>query len=380
LRSLLVRRSSTLLTVLGIGATVAVVAGVLALQQGFRTLYSETGREDVAVFLRPGASNEGESLFSRDRGLKLIKTLPEIAQDESGQPLAGMECYFAVRRFKVDGGETNVPVRGVQSGTFAIRGDELKLVEGERFEPGTDEVIIGSKLRGRIRGAELGQVIQLNLTPFRVVGVFESEGPFGSEIWGDLDRMLAALERYGPNSVVAKLVDGVDVEELAARLEKHKEVPAKVMTEREYLTSQTEMLSAVLVILSVLLGGIMGIAAIFTATTTMLAALASRTHEVGILLAIGFRPLPIFLSFLFESLVLGLIGGAAGCLMVLPINGIETGTTNFQTFTEVAFAFRVTPTVMIVAVTFAVALGMIAGAYPALRAALMKPTVALRRQ
>jgi putative ABC transport system permease protein len=170
------------------------------------------------------------------------------------------------------------------------------------------------------------------------------------------------------------------VEALSERLEAAKDAPAKVQSERAYLASQTEILSMILVFLSGFLGAIMGIAAVFTATNTMLSALAARVHEIGILLATGFRPFPIFLSFLLESLLLGLLGGVVGCLMVLPINGIETGTTNFATFTEVAFAFRVTPTVLAVAVAFSLALGLAGGALPAFRAARMKPTEALRRR
>ena len=380
LRSLFVRRSATLLTVLGIGATVAVVSGVLALQQGFERLYADSGREDLAVFLRPGATGEGDSIFDRDRGRRLQDTVPEIAVDADGQPLASMECYLAVRRFRITGGETNVPIRGVQPATYAIRGDELELVEGRRPEPGSDEVFVGSALVDRMRGCQVGETLQINTTPFRVVGVFRSEGPSNSEIWGDLDRIMAALERSSPSRVLAKLRPGADLEALAARLADDKVVPAKVLTERESLTSQTEILSATLRFLGGFLGLIMGIAAVFTATTTMLAALADRTQEIGILLAAGFRPWGIAMGFLFESLLLGLLGGLAGFVMVLPINGIETGTTNFQTFTEVAFGFRVTGQVFLVAVAFALALGLIGGGLPAWRAAHLKPVEALGRR
>ena len=380
LRSLFVRRSATLLTVLGIGATVAVVSGVLALQQGFERLYADSGRDDLAVFLRPGATGEGDSIFDRDRGRRLQDTVPEIAVDADGQPLASMECYLAVRRFRITGGETNVPIRGVQPATYAIRGDELELVEGRQPEPGSDEVFVGSALVDRMRGCQVGETLQINTTPFRVVGVFRSEGPSNSEIWGDLDRIMAALERSSPSRVLAKLRPGADLEALAARLADDKVVPAKVLTERESLTSQTEILSATLRFLGGFLGLIMGIAAVFTATTTMLAALADRTQEIGILLAAGFRPWGIAMGFLFESLLLGLLGGLAGFVMVLPINGIETGTTNFQTFTEVAFGFRVTGQVFLVAVAFALALGLIGGGLPAWRAAHLKPVEALGRR
>lgn len=379
LRSLFVRRAETLLTVVGVGATVAVLSGVLALQQGFRTLFTGSGHDDVAVFLRPGAPSESDSFFTRDRALLLIKSLPEIALDEYEQPLGSAEAYLAVRRFKVDGGETNVAIRGVQPMSFEVF-DELRIVEGRRFAPGSDEVIVGKKLTGRIQDCQLGDVIQMNLTPMRVVGVFEYDGPFQSEIWGDLDRVLEATQRPGPSRVVARLKPGTDFGAMAERLSENKEVPAKALTERDYMTQSSVAMSAILLTLGSVLGLIMGVAAVFTATNTMLAALAARTHEIGILLSIGYRPFPIFLSFLIEAALLCLLGGLVGCVLVLPLNGAETGTTNFQSFTEVAFAFRVTPTVLLTAAAFSLGLGLLGGAWPAWRAARLIPTDALRHR
>lgn len=380
LRGLWQRKMTTLLAVFGLGTVVAIIAGVLALQQGFETLYAEHGRKDLFVFLRPGANSEGESTFPPDRAKTLIKSLPEIAQDEAGQPLASMECFLAVRRYKVDGGETNVPIRGVQPMTFALRGDDVRIVEGEPFEPGTDQVVVGRSLLGRIRNCNLGATIWINTTPFQVVGVLDSEGPFSSEIWGDFDRMSDALNRENPNRIVAQMVPGTDEQAFAKALEKHPEVPAKVLSERTYLSSQTAALSATLKFLAGLLGTIMGVAAIFTATNTMLSALAARTREVGTLLSIGFRPKAVFLSFLIEALFLGLLGGLVGCLLVLPIHGIRTGTMNFDTFTEVAFGFRITPEVLTTAIVFSLFLGLLGGAWPAWRASRLLPTEALRRR
>jgi putative ABC transport system permease protein len=378
LRSLWVRRTATLLTVLGMGATVAIVAAVLALRQGFNTMFTAGGREDIAVFLRPGATGEGDSIFRRDLGLRLVNTLSEIELGAQG-PLASMECYLAVLHDKVDGGKTNVPLRGVQPMTFTLRGEELRIVEGRNFSPGSDEVIVGKSLVGRLQNCHVGDVITLNTTPFRVVGVFEHDGAFASEIWGDLDRFLPTLGRYGPNRVIAQVKPGTDLDALNERLEQDKEVPAKVDDERAFLESQTVMFSTALKGLAIFLGVIMLTGALFAATNTMLAAVAARTHEIGILLAIGYRPLPIFLSFLFEAFVLGLLGGVAGCILALPINGIETGTMNWQTFTEFAFAFLVTPSVMAIAVALSVVVGVFSGAVPAALAALKKPTIALRQ-
>ncbi len=379
LRHLVVRRTATLLTVLGIAATVAIFAGVLALEAGFRTLFEDAGRDDLLVFLRPGTVSEGESVWRRPMADRLIKTLPEIRRDAEGAPLAAMELYLAVRRFRVGGGETNVPVRGLEQRSFDIYGDTVRIVEGRRFRPGTDEVIVGRRLVDRIRGCHLGDVIQLNTTPLNVVGVFDCDGPFASEIWGDLDRMQATLSRPEPSRVVALMALGADVAALKERLKEEKEIPAEVFTEREYLAAQTSALSGALRGLGMFLAIVMGTAAVFTAANTMLAAVASRTHEIGILRATGFRPLAVFVAFLLESLALGILGGAVGCAIMVPLHGLETGATNFNTFTEVAFAFRVTPGVLRDAVLFSLLLGLAGGAVPAWRASHLRPVAALRR-
>jgi putative ABC transport system permease protein len=384
-----VRKSATALTVLGIGATVAIFAGVLALQQGFVTMLSGKGREDVAVFLRPGATGETDSQFRRDLGLKLIKQTPEIEQGPGG-PLASMECYFAALKPRMDGGSVNVPMRGVQPTTFEIREGEIRIIEGRNFTPGADEVIVGRKLTDRIQNCRVGDVLQLNTTPYKVVGVFDHDGGFASEVWGDLDRFLATLDRYGPNRVIAKLSPGTVIGDpeaeggaapgsLSARLADDTEVPAKVMSEKQFLLSQTRMLGGVLSFLGLALATVMGVGAVLTAINTMLAAISARTSEIGILLSIGYRPFPIFLAFFLESIVLCLLGGVAGCLMALPFNGIETGTMNGNTFSEVAFAFRVDAQVLTQAVIFSLVLGVLGGLWPALRACRMTPTQALRR-
>lgn len=379
-RSIIGRSSATALTIVGTGATVAVLAGVLALQQGFQTLFAQGGRDDVAMFLRKGATSEGESSYPVDRAEIVKKSTPEIALDAAGRPLASGEMYLAVRRRKLDGGETNVPIRGIEQASIAIHGDALRIVEGRWLEPGKNEVCVGRSLTTRIQDAQVGQQLRINTMSFQVVGVFDHDGPYASEIWGDAQVMSQVLERPGFNRILATLKPGTDVAALTRRLDDDKQVPSKVLTERAYLEGQTQGLSFVLVGLGMFLGAIMGTAAVLTGTNTMLAALASRTHEVGILLAIGFRPWAIFVSFMLESIFIGLLGGVVGCLMILPINGVRTGTTNFQTFTEVAFAFRITPLVLIVAVVFSLALGVLAGTLPALFAAMLRPTQALRRE
>lgn len=378
-RSLWARGSATVMTVLSIAATVAVLAGMLSLQQGFATMFSANGRTDLAVFMRPGATSEGESSFPRSLAQILIKETPEIALGDDGQPLASGEIFLAVRLFKIDGGETNVAIRGVQQASFDVHGERLKIVEGRRFTPGNDEIVVGRSLVERIRDCRVDDVLTINTTPFRVVGVFDAEGPHNSEVWGDVDRLLEALERSNFSRVIARLKPDADVAALAERLDTDERVPAKVTTEREYLQSQTGVLSATLIVVGAFLSLIMGLAAVFTGTNAMLAAVTARTREIGIMLSMGFRPWALFLSFLGEAMLLGLVGGIVGCLLILPLNGIQTGTTNFQTFTEVSFGFRATPTVLITAVAFSLLLGLLGGAIPAWRAARMLPTEALRR-
>ncbi|MBL9079399.1 MAG: ABC transporter permease [Planctomycetes bacterium] len=378
-RSLVVRKGNTLLTAFSIAATVAVLAGILSLQQGFSTMLQEQGRTDLVVMLRTGANAEGESAFDRDRAEVALKEIPEFATAASGAPLASAELYLAALLPRQDGTKTNVPLRGVQPMTFDIHGSDLRIVEGKRFAPGTDEVIIGKAIASRLANAKVGDVLQINVTPFRVAGIFESKGAYEGEIWADCDRMQAALKVGHWSRVIGVLRPDADSGALAARLETDKRIPAKVLTERAYLASQTGALTGMFVFLGVLLSTIMGIAAVFTGTNAMLAALAARTHEVGILLATGFRPFAIFVSFVVEAMMLGLTGGVVGVLLVLPLNGMQTGTTNFSTFTEVSFAFRTTPLAMVVAVVFSLALGLVGGALPALRAARMTPVQALRR-
>jgi len=378
-RSLLVRPASTALTVLGIAATVAVLGGMLCLQQGFAALLTERGRTDLAVVLRQGATSEGESGFARERADYLIKTTPEWALDGNGQPLAAAELYLAVRRFKTDGGETNVPIRGVQPATFAIHGDAVQVVAGRMLEFGADEVLVGQGLVDRIRDCRVGDVLVFNTTPFKVVGVMRGKGAMNSEVWGDVNRMQEALQRPSFSRVIAVVKPGVDFGALAARMEKDKQVPATVKTERDYLQSQTMALSIAISAFGIFLALVMGIGATFTGVNAMLSAVASRTHEIGILRSIGFRSGAVFTSFLFEAALLGLLGGVVGCLLLLPLNGIQTGTTNFQTFTEIVFGFRITPLVLAVSVSVALFLGLLGGTFPAWRAARLRPTQALRR-
>ncbi|MEC7583199.1 MAG: ABC transporter permease [Planctomycetota bacterium] len=286
--------------------------------------------------------------------------------------------FLAIRRRKMDGGETNVALRGVEPMTFEIHGDDVQIVEGENFTPGSDELIVGEGLLNRIPECKVDEVMWINTVPFRITGVFAGKGGYRSEIWGDLERLSQALQRTARSRVIAQVTPSTDLESIQSRYDDDLRVQPQIQSERAYLTSQTEFLTLRFSILGGFLAAIMGIAAVFTGTNAMLSAISSRMHEIGILKAIGYRPLAIFTSFLLEAVFLGVLGGIFGCLLVLPFQGYQTGTSN-GTFSEVTFAFRTTPLVLIVSIGFAATLGVLGGAFPAIRASRMAPTEALHR-
>lgn len=380
IRSLVVRWASALFTAFGIALTVAVFAGILALVSGFEQIYKPRGRGDLAIYLRVGATSEGESGFTRETASVLVKERPEIARNAEGQPMAAAESYLAVYMDKLEGGVTNVPLRGIQPMSLELYGESLRLVEGRWLSFGADEVVIGRPLTARMRGCRLGDTVMLNVTPFKVVGIYELDGVQGAEVWGDVDRMMDAMARPIYQRVIAKLSAGVNLENAAEELKSDARTPAQLRSERDYLAKQTGALSGGLRALAVLLAAIMGLAAVLGAINTMLAAVASRTHEVGVLLAIGFAPRSVFLAFLLESALLGIAGGILGVLLVLPLHGLETGAMNWNTFTDVSFAFQVTPSLMVTAVSLALILGVVGGTFPAWRASRLRPVEAIRQQ
>lgn len=381
LRSIAVRWSSSLFSAVGIACAVGVFAGILSMQAGFEAVFKDIGATDVIIYLRPGATSEGESSFRDDQVDLIKKERPEIARDASGRPLAAAESFLAINLERLDGGTTNIPIRGIEELTPVIQAAHFRLLPGGRLiNFGSDEILVGRPLVERIKNCRLGDSLTLNLTPFKVVGIFEHDGAYGSEIWGDVVRMTAALERPGRQRIIAKLAEGHDVARVSAALANDKRVPAKVASERDYLNSQKTMLGAIIHWLGSFITLIMSIGAILGATTTMMASVGSRAREVGILLATGFSRWAIMLTFLFESAVIGLLGGILGCLGLLPLHGLERGATNFQTFTEVTFAFQVTPDTLITAAILSVGLGLVGGVIPAWRAAGLVPTVALRRR
>lgn len=378
LRNLAVRKSTTLLTALGVAMTVAVFAGVFSLRDGFQHAYEVGGRADLGIYLRPGANAEGESGIARDRVEILLDERPEIARRPDGSPIAAAETFLAVYMEQTGGGLTNVPLRGIQPASLELHGDRLSLAEGRWLQWGSDEVVVGRPLTERMKNCRIGDVLTLNTTPFRVVGVYDLDGAQGGEVWGDVERMMEALDRSFYQRVIAQLREDTDLEAVASELKSDARVASKFVDERSYLKAQTGMLGGMLTVLASVLTVIMSLGAVIGSAITMSAAVSARTHEVGVLMAIGYTRAAVVLTLLIEAALIGLVGGALGLLLALPFDGMQTGMTNWNTFSDVSFRFDLTPVLALKSFLLAFTLGVIGGIVPAVRAARLKPVEALR--
>jgi putative ABC transport system permease protein len=380
LRSLVNRRGATALSVLSIGFSVGILVLVLALARGFELSLSRTGRPDNVIVLRQGATSEGESGVSRDDA-RLLRVFPGVAVGPGGEPLAAAECYAALNLRKTDGGTANFTLRGASLDSFAIR-DFVEVQEGRKFQPGTHEVVIGKSLVGRLRGGRVGGVLELQDGNWPVVGVLDSHGgAYDSEIWCDAEIFVQALNREGYQTMILRRAEPAPSsgpDPWIDALTSDKRMSIKAMSEPDYFASQSGMLGSVLKFVGYFIAGIMATGAAFGTAVTLLASLSERSREIGTLLALGFRPRQVLLGFLMEALLLGLAGGVVGVLLALPVNNVATGTMNWQTWTEQAFAFRITADVVIAAVTFSTLIGVLSGLVPAWKASRVPPSVALR--
>lgn len=379
LRNLLVRRLATLMTAGGVACVVAVFVIVLALAQGFRQSVESSGSPANAIIMRDGATSELSSAIDLEAYAR-VRALPGIAVATDGSPLASGEVVLVINHPKLGNGEpTNVSARGVSANALAVRPD-LEIVEGRAFTPGSSEIIVGKALSQRIQDCQLGGVIRQVNRDWKVVGIFSAnDSAFESEIWGDVDVMRDAFRRRVFQSITVRLDGAGGLDTLRARFADDPQLKTfQVKREDVYYEEQAGPLSEFITILGTIVTVVMSIGAIVGAANTMYAAVAHRRREIGTLLAIGFSPFSIFFSFLLECLLIALVGGAAGCLLALPIDGVRTGTTNWQTFSEMAFPFEVTPGLMLAGIAFAAIMGLVGGALPAFRAARQQVVVALR--
>ena len=381
LRTIPSRLGTSLVVVVGIAGVVGVLVSVLAMAEGFRHTLSSTGRPSRVIMLRAGSDSELSSGVAREQAV-LLGSLPGLARDPAGRPLVSAELVVMVdlpRKGQDD--PNNVPFRGVQPTALALR-DEVRVIEGRPFTRGVREVIVGRKAAGQFAGLELGSQIAFRDSDWTVVGIFQSGGDVHeSEIWADAEVAMSAFRRQGFQSVTATLADGSD-----AGLARLKEVIARdrrlsitVLREPEYYAKQASILSRLIGVLGYSVAVFMAIGATFGALNCMYSAITSRQVEIATLRAIGFGGAPVVASVMIEALVLALVGGVVGgALAYVYCDGATLSTLNFNTFSQVAFDFRVTRELLLQGLLWALVIGLAGGMLPAIRAARLPVTAALR--
>ena len=377
LRNLIVRKTTTIMTALGVALTVAVLLAVLALVNGLRTAFTASGNPLHVLVMRKGATAELSSGVTREM-FQDLKSKPGIAR-LGDEPMASLEMVTVINLPSVDSPEgMNVTVRGVLPIGIRMR-DGLKIQDGRWFTAGQREVVVGKSVAKRYLGAQLGKKLRFGRGEWTVVGVMDGgQSSTNSEIFGDLNQVSSDFNRSdGLSSVLVRAVDEPTVSALVNSLQDDRRLNVTAMTERAYYDSQTSA-GAPLQFLGIFISIIMAVGSSFAAMNTMYAAVARRAKEIGTLRVLGFSRGSIMLSFLFESLLLSALGGLLGCLLVLPLNNVTTGIGSFVTFSEIAFNFSVSAKIMLIGVLFALFMGAIGGVFPARTAAKKEILTALR--
>jgi len=380
LKSIPERWGPSLVIVIGLAGVVAVFTALLAMAVGFEKTLTATGRTDAAFILRGGSQSELNSGIGRDEA-NLIKLAPGIKIGADGQPNASAEANVIaelVRQGDKNSG-ANITVRGVEAKAFDLR-PNLKIIDGRKFTTGKRELIVGSGVIRQFQGANIGDTVRMRGSDWTVVGVFESGDAHDSEFWADFEVVASTFQRRGYSSVTAELDGPNGLKTLSDALKADPRLTVDVQTEQDYYSGQTKQFRATIAGMAGFVTVIMALGAIFAALNTMYAAVAARGKEIATLRAIGFRGFPVVLSVLIEALVLALIGGALGALIAYVLfNNISVSTLG-QNFTQVVFSFKVTPALVMRGLIIALVIGMIGGLFPAIRAARLPVTTALREQ
>ncbi|HYO93754.1 MAG TPA: FtsX-like permease family protein [Polyangiaceae bacterium] len=381
IRSLFVRKTTTIATALGIGLVVFVLAAALMLSAGIKKTLVSAGRPDNAIVLRKGADTELASTIET-RFVSLILAAPGVKRTEQGAPLGHGELVAVITADKLgtEGQVSNIQVRGVPDAVLKLR-TEARLVAGRPPTPGTDEVLVGSGISGRFKGTELGQSFELKKNrPVTVVGIFESGGSsFESEIWADIDTVRTSFGREGlVSSVTVRLDSALKFDAFRATMESDKQLGLETLREDEYYRKQSEGTSLFIGIIGAMIAAFFSVGASIGATITMHAAVAQRQREIGTLRALGFSRLSILGSFLLESLVLSLVGGVFGLLAAVLLSFTKVSMMNFATWQEVTFGFDPNPAVLMTALVAGALMGILGGFSPALRASRVSAVEAMR--
>lgn len=379
LKSIPERWASSLVIIIGLAGVVAVFSALLAMAAGFQSTLAATGSADSAIVLRGGSSGaELNSALLRD-DTTLIKLAPGIRKGADGKPLASAEMIVITELLKK--GETqngaNVTLRGVEPNAFALR-PHLRIVEGRSFTPGLRELLVGRGVANTFDGAQLGKMIRMRGSEWTVVGIFESGDAHDSELWADAGTAQTTFGRTGFSSVLAGLDSPGAIAQLKTALQADPRLNVDVQSEQEFFSGQTKQFRATIGVLAGVVTLIMALGAIFAALNTMYAAVSARSREIATLRALGFGGFAVLVSVMVESLVLALAGGVLGALIAYVLfNGFSVSTLG-QNFTQVVFAFKVTPGLVVTGLVIALAIGMVGGLLPAIRAARLPVTTALR--
>ena len=378
IRNLWARKLTTALTASGMTLVVFVFAAILMLAQGLQKTLVETGSYDNVVIIRKGSTTEVQSGVDRWQAA-IIEADPEVARGGDGRPLLAKEMLVLITLPRRNTEKrSNVPVRGIGAGSLALR-PQVRLVEGRPPRPGSLEVIAGKSVAGRFTGGGLGETLHLGMYDWTVVGIFDAGNTaFSSEVWGDGEQLMQAFRRPVFSSVIFKLRDPSKLEEVRQRLEGDPRLTVDVKQETRYYLEQSEMMAKFLRVLGISLTIIFSLGATIGAMITMYAAVATRTGEIGTLRALGFTRTSILAAFLFEALFLGLIGGCVGLLLASFMQFFTISTLNFQTFSELAFSFVLSPGIVVTGLCFSLVMGFVGGVLPAFRAARMEIVDALR--
>jgi putative ABC transport system permease protein len=378
-RSVKARWTSTIVAVVGIAGTVGVFIAMLSLARGFKATLVSSGSADNALITRAGATSEMTSGVSID-SVKVIQDAPGIARGAEGPLLTPEAVLMAPIPLRSTGTDANVELRGVAPNVFAIR-NNVKIIEGRMFRPGVSEIIVGKNAKATYSGLTLGSTIGLGSVRWQVVGTFDAGGSaFDSEVWGDAHLLNGAYKRPDTfsQSVTVHLTSPGALQQLKDSLTSDPRLNVDVTREIDYYAKQSTRMTTLITILGGFVAAIMAIGAVFGALNTMYSAVAERGREIGTMRALGFNPGSVVLSFLVEALLISFVGGILGCLAVLPLNGLTTSTMNFQTFSNLAFAFKITFDLLWMGVVFALIMGILGGMPPAIRAASRPVATALR--
>ncbi len=380
LRSVTARWKAAVVSVIGIAGTVGVFVAMLAMAKGFQATLISSGSTSNAIIRRAGASSEMDSGVSLDQ-LRVIADAPEVARNSAGVPLSSPEIVvIGAFQLMKSGTDANVQIRGMTPVVLDVR-PSVAITRGRFFNEGLAELVVGSNAVEAYRGLDLGSTVSFGGQDWQVVGIFDAGGSaFDSEIWCDHTVLAQAFKRPATvaSSVTVRMTSPTDFDALKDTLTSDPRLTVQVEREQEYYARQSQMVSTLIRVLGFLVAFVMAIGAVFGALNTMYSAVAARSREIATMRALGFGGGSVVLSFMFESMLVALIGGVLGCIAVLPLNGFTAGTMNWQTFSHLAFAFQVTPGLLIAGIAFALLMGLVGGVLPAVRAARMQVAPALR--